>query len=582
MTIQQPTGPRTLTRRRIVDSLLGGLVCCHWKGRSEERRPGRRRAATASHGTLEPVDLERSGLSRQHENGGRGERYLPETMGPGAAFVDYDGDGWLDLFVVNSGPCDFLAPNSSLRHRMFRNNRNGTFTDVAAIAGLALPGTYGMGVAVGDYDNDGWPDILITGYGGMTLHHNNGDGTFTDATERAGLTTKAWTTSAVWFDFDGDGFLDLFVCAFVKYSAADRFACAKPDGTTPHYCSPAIFPKAPSLLYRNRGDGTFELVSPGSEIERNAGKALGVVATDVNGDGAMDLFVANDTMQNFLFLNRGSGRWEEIGIPAGVAYSETGQARSGMGVDAHDVDGDGRQDLFVSNLDHEFFSYYRNQGDGTFADLAARHDIARSTKLLSGWGLRFFDFDNDGEPDLLLANGHPDTMIATAKPDVSYAEPLVLFHNQGGRLVDISAKAGPVFRQRFPARGLATGDFRNNGKLGVLVTNNGQAPLLLENVSENSNHWVGLKLEGRRANRDGIGAKITWSAGGKVRSRLKNAGGSYLSYHDPREILGLGPAKRLDWVEVRWPAPSQRVDRFEKVKPGRYYRLVEGGKLAGI
>lgn len=325
-------------------------------------------------------------------------------------------------------------------------------------------------------------------------------------------------------------------------------------------------------------------MSAGTDIEKAIGKGLGVVATDINNDGRMDLFVANDTVQNFLFVNRGpdaKGKtmWEEIGLAAEVGFSENGQTRSGMGVDAADIDGDGWQDLFVANVDQEMFSLYRNNHNENFTDIAHKSDLAQSTRLLSGWGLKFFDYDNDGALDLILANGHPDDMIDNYSQQVKYKEPLLLFHNDGppAKLRNVSADAGPVFAKSFPARGLAIGDFNNDGLPDVLIGNNGRAPVLMRNNCEAGNHWLGLRLQGTTSNRDAIGAKITWSAGGVVRSRLKNGGGSYLSAHDPREVLGIGAAKTVDWVEIRWPKPSGTVQRLTELPLDRYITVTEKG-----
>jgi hypothetical protein len=439
-----------------------------------------------------------------------------------------------------------------------------------------------MGVAVADFDNDGWQDMLVTAYGRPTLYRNNGDGTFTDITEKSGLVGPEWTTSAVWFDYDNDGLLDLFLCSFVRYGPDDRFACGDNKLGRKYYCIPRVFKPTSSVLYRNRGDGNFELVSKGTDIAKALGKALGVVATDINNDGLMDLFVANDTVQNFLFMNRGKGTWEEIGLPAEVAFSTNGQARSGMGVDSADINGDGWQDLFVANVDQEMFSLYENNKNETFTDTAHRHTVATATRLLSGWGLRFFDYDNDGATDLLLANGHPDDMIEMYSQQVKYKEPLLLFRNEGGKLRNISDTAGPVFQKAFPARGLATGDFDNDGRVDVLIGNCNEAPALLRNTSGADHGWIGVHLEGVNCNRDSIGARLRWSVGGKVYTRLKTSGGSYLSSHDPREVLGLGKGGKVEWVEIRWPKPSTRVERFDGLDQGRYHRIKEGtGKLLG-
>ena len=532
-----------------------------------------------------PLFVERppssTGIRWTHENAMSPEHYLPEAIGPGCAFLDYDNDGWMDIYLVNSGPSDFYTPQRPIRNALYRNNRDGTFTDVTEQAGVGGH-TFGMGVAVGDYDNDGWPDLFVTAYGKCILYRNNRDGTFTDVTRKAGVETPGWTTSAVWFDYDNDGKLDLFVCSFVSYGPGERRSCGSNQLGKRYYCIPRFFKPTASVLYHNNGDGTFSRAEAGTGIARALGKGLGVVATDINNDGRMDLFVANDTVQNFLFANRGPGntpksawRWEEISLAAEVAFSDSGQPRSGMGVDAADVFGTGYQDLFVANVDQEMFSLYRNRKDESFRDAAHENGIAGATRLLSGWGLKFFDYDNDGALDLILANGHPDDMIESYSPAVKHKEPLLLFHQEGGKLRDLSREAGPAFERPYAARGLAVGDFNNDGKLDVLVATNGGAPLLLENRSAAENHWLGLKLEGVRCNRDGIGARIRWSAGGVVRSRLKNSGGSYLSSHDPREVLGIGTAEKFDWVEISWPKPSARVQRLESPPVDRYVTVRE-------
>jgi hypothetical protein len=531
--------------------------------------------APAATALFEEVPATTTGITWRHENAMSSERHLPETVGPGCAVFDYDNDGWMDIYLVNSGPCDFYHPTRPLRNALYQNNRDGTFTDVTEAAGVS-GGTFGMGVAVGDYDNDGFPDLFITAYGRCILYRNNGNGTFADVTAKAGVSSPGWTTSAVWFDYDNDGRLDLFVCSFVEFSAGNKIFCGDNRLGKRYYCIPRMFKPTPSLLFHNNGDGTFTEVSSGTEIKKALGKALGVVATDVNGDGLMDLFVANDTVQNFLFMNRGKGRWDEIGLVSEVGFSANGQPRSGMGVDSADVDGDGRQDLFVANVDQEMFSLYHNQGEELFSDVAHANDIARATRLLSGWGLKFFDYDNDGLVDLFLANGHPDDMVQSYSTQVKYREPLLLFHNEGGRLLNISPAAGPVFARAFPARGLAVGDIDNDGRIDVLVSNNGDRPLVLRNRAGAGHHWLGLKLQGVGCNRDAIGARISWAAGGVKRSRLKTGGGSYLSSHDPREVLGLGTNARAEWVEIRWPPPSGRIERFTDLPADRYVTIVEG------
>jgi enediyne biosynthesis protein E4 len=547
---------------------------------------GRRASALPRESLFVEVPSARSGIHWVHENAMSPKRYLPETMGPGCAFLDFDNDGWMDIFLVNSGPCDFWRPTKPVRNALYKNNRDGTFTDVAEKAGVG--GNYfGMGVAVGDYDNDGWPDIFVTAYGRCTLYRNNHDGTFTDVTENTGVATPGWTTSAVWFDYDNDGKLDLFVCSFVDYSGEHKTECGDNTLGKAYYCIPRVFKPTSSFLYHNNGGGTFTEVGKGTDISKAMGKALGVVATDINNDGRFDLFVANDTVQNFLFVNRGPGangnwNWEEIALQAGVGFADSGKPRSGMGVDAADLNSDQWQDLFVANVDHEIFSVYENDGDETFSDVALRNDVGQATRLLSGWGLKYFDYDNDGRVDLLLANGHPDDMIENYSAQVRYKEPLLLFHQgEDRKLHNVSGQAGPAFQKFFPARGLAVGDYDNDGALDVLIGNNGGVPVLLKNNAAAENNWLGLKLEGVHCNRDAIGTKLYWTAGGKNRFRLKNSGGSYLSSHDVREVLGIGSAAKIDKLEVHWPAPSNRVETFTKLPINRYIRIIEGKGILG-
>jgi len=521
-----------------------------------------------------------SGIQWVHENAMSPSRYLPEALGPGCAFLDYDNDGWMDIFLVNSGPSDFWKPTKPVRNALYRNNRDGTFTDVTEKAGVS--GTaFGMGVAVGDYDNDGWPDIFVTAYGRCTLYKNKHDGTFTDVTEKAGVATPGWTTSAVWFDYDNDGKLDLFVCSFVDYTGVKKLECGNNKIGRNYYCVPRVFSPSASFLYHNNGDGTFTEVSKGTAIAAALGKGLGVVATDINNDGYMDLFVANDTVQNFLFVNRGPSaiggwKWDEIALQAGVGFSESGRPRSGMGVDAADLENRGWQDLFVANVDHEFYSVYQNNKDETFRDTAQANGVAHATRLLSGWGLKYFDYDNDGAVDLLLANGHPDDMIDSYSMQVKYKEPLLLFHQgEDHKLHDVSDQGGPVCLQYWTGRGLAVGDFDNARAIDVIGGVNRGPRVLLKNNAAKGNNWLGLKLEGVECNRDAIGAKIVWTAGGKQRTRQKNNGGSYLSSHDPREVLGIGAAAKIDELEIHWPGPSKQIDRFTNLPTNQYIHVRE-------
>ena len=528
---------------------------------------------------FELVPSSLTGITWKHFNGRSPQYYLPETTGAGCAFFDYDNDGWLDIYLVNSGKCDFFDPDPPLRNALYKNNRNGTFTDVTANAGVS-GGGYGMGAAVGDYDNDGFPDLYVTQYGRSILYHNNGDGTFTDVTEKAGVAAPGWASSAVWFDYDNDGLLDLFVCHFVDFNKEKNKFCGNSATQERYYCVPRVYAPTPSWLFHNNGDGTFTDVSQKSGIANYPGKAWGVVACDINNDGRMDLFVANDTVANFLLRNEGNGKFVDIATEAGVAYSSEGNARSGMGVDAADYDGDGWTDLFVANVDREMYSLYHNNRDNTFDDKSVVTGIGKITRLMSGWGLKFFDFNNDGNMDLFLANGHPDDKVESHDNDVQYSEPMLLFRNNENKspqiFENVSSQAGPIFHQRFAARGLAIGDFDNNGAIDVLVSVNNEAPILLRNTAATGNHWVGVHLVGKRCNRDAIGAVVTWQAGDLNRHIFKVGGGSYLSSHDPRLVLGLGFRTEIDWVEVKWPAPSGLTERFMGLAIDEYQVIEEG------
>ena len=524
---------------------------------------------------FEEIPPAASGIQWKHVAGLSSKMYVPETIGPGCAFLDYDNDGWMDLYLVNSGPCDFYSPSAPLSNALHRNNRDGAFTDVTEKAGVR-GSAYGMGAAVGDFDGDGLPDLYVTQYPRSILYRNNGDGTFTDVTEKAGVAAPGWSSSAVWFDYDNDGRLDLFVCRFGDFDKSKAVFCGNRDTGAHYYCSPSVVKPLTCWLFHNNGDGTFTDVSKESGIAGTPTRAWGVVAADINNDGRMDLFVSNDGRANCLFANRGKGKFEEIALLAGVAYNSFGAARSGMGVDAADYNEDGNIDLFVGNIDHESFSLYRNNGDETFDDMAIPSGIASATRFLSGWGLKFFDFDNDGNLDLILSNGHPDTMVKLYSPTVDYRMPMVLFQNTGTAWKNVSAQAGPVFQRGLAGRGLALGDFDNDGAVDVLVTVNDGPPILLRNNRGRRNHWLGVRLIGRKANVDAIGATVGYQAGDLKRRRVKVGGGSFLSSHDPRMVLGLGQAVKIDWLEVRWPQPGGGVERFHDLPIDRYVTITEG------
>jgi len=567
--MKMPSGIRApqVTRRDFVSRMAAGaLLVPRWPGFALPEAP---------QFPFEEILPEKSGIRWVHSNGKSSKKYLPETSGAGCAFLDYDNNGWMDIYLVNSGKCDFFTPNPPLRNALYRNNRDGTFTDVTEKAGVAAGG-FGQGVAVGDYDGDGFPDLYVTQYGRSILYHNNGDGTFSDVTEKAGVAAPGWASSAVWFDYDNDGRLDLFVGRFVDFSKELNKPCGIHDDGHHHYCIPKVYSPMPSWLFHNNGDGTFTDVSKESGIASRLGKVWGVVATDINNDGLIDLWVSNDTVANFLFVNRGKGKFDEIAATAGVAYSDGGRARSGMGVDSADFNEDGWMGLFVANLDREMFAIYKNNHDETFDDLALPTGIGKATKFMSGWGLKFFDYDNDGNLDLFLANGNPDDLISSLHGEITYEEPLMLFHNTGKSFQDVSAQSGPVFATPMSSRGLALGDFDNDGAVDVLISVNNGAPVLLRNNAGKQNHWLGIHLRGKKSNPDAIGAIVTYQAGNLKRHQMKVGGGSYLSAHDPRIVLGLGKREKIDWLEVKWPLPGGKTERFANLPIDRYITIVEG------
>ncbi len=561
-----PTRPSCLSRREFFQGLAGSVgfyaLSRGALGQTSQTPP-----------VFEEIPPSASGIHWTHNAARSAQKYLPEATGPGCAFLDYDNDGWVDIYLVNSGAGDFYTPATPLRNALYRNNRDGTFTDVTEKAGVA-GGGFGMGVAVGDYNNNGFPDIYVTQYGSSILYRNNGNGTFSDVTREAGVGVQGWASSAVWFDYDNDGRLDLFVGQFAKFDKTT--GCGISSDGKRHYCIPRIFPSTPSWLFHNNGDGTFTDVSRQSGIANHLGKAWGAIATDVNNDGRMDLFVANDTVGNFLFMNRGDGRFEEVGLRADIAYSADGRARSGMGVDSADFDDDGWMDLFVANIDEEIFSLYRNNREGTFDDLAVPLGVGMATRWMSGWGMKFIDYDNDGRLDLFLANGFPDDLVESFSSQVKYHEPLLLFQNADGKFRNVSEQSGPVFAKSFSARGMAVGDLDNDGGIDVLVAVNDGAPILLHNNVGKQNHWLGVRLVGTKSNRDAIGARVSYKAGDLTRSRMRVSGGSFMSSHDPRMLLGLGKRVKADWLEVRWPQPGGSVERFANIPVDRYITIVEG------
>lgn len=578
-------GMPAFSRRKFLKTLgIAGAGGKLWSGRSLLY------SLPAAQASPEPFAFEeipptQSGITWIHRNAASQEFYLPETLGGGGGFIDYDNDGWMDFYFVNSGKCDFYDPHPPLRNALYHNNRDGTFTDVTEKAGVA-GGGFGQGLAVGDYDGDGWPDLYVTQYERSILYHNNHDGTFTDVTAKAGVAAPGWASSAVWFDYDNDGRLDLFVCRSVDFHKSNNRFCGNPQAGDRYYCIPTVYPPMPCYLFHNNGDGTFTDVSEESGIASARGIAWGVVATDINNDGLMDLFVSNDTMPNFLFANRGNGKFEEIGLQSGTGYSADGRARSGMGVDSADYDQDGWMDLFLTDVDEEMFSLYHNSHDETFEDESIANGIGMTVRYMSAWGVKFFDYDNDGNIDLFIVTGHPDNKVQDRFAMVQFKEKPLLWRHNGGRdfkhtYENVSAQSGPVFQTAYAARGLAIGDFNNDGGIDVLLIPNDGAPVVLRNNIGKLNHWLGVRPIGKTCNPDAVGAILTWQAGDLKRSVMKIAGGGYLSAHDPRMVLGIGPRTQMDWLEVKWPQPSGKVERLTDLPIDRYITVQEGKGIIG-
>ena len=510
------------------------------------------------------------GIHFHHTNAATGQKFLLETMGPGCAFFDYDGDGYLDIYFVNGDVLPGFTQTEPLSNALYRNNHDGTFTDVTGKAGVRGHG-YGMGVVAGDYNNDGHQDLFITNFGSCILYRNNGDGTFTDVTDKSGIRSHGWGSSAAFFDYDNDGCLDLFICNYVDFSLDHNVSCGSPERGR-GYCSPENFEGTPCALYHNNGDGTFTDVSERSGIGKYKCKALGVVTADLTGNGYQDIYVANDRIGNLLFLNNGDGTFREGGTLAGAAYTASGRAQSGMGVAAGDYDADGKLDIIVTNLSMEGYSLFHNDGDGLFTESGFPSGVGTSSLMLTGWGVEFFDYDNDGRNDLIAANGHAMDNVALASPDLAYYQPALLLRNLGGRFVDVTNSCGEALKVPRPSRGLAVGDYDNDGNVDALICNCNGAPVLLRNESKGANHWLKLQPIGRKSNRDGIGIKVWITAGGTTQMKELTGGGSYLSSSDRRLHFGLGANGYAEKIRILWPSgihqETQHVqaDRILKVE----------------
>ncbi|MGA9788016.1 MAG: CRTAC1 family protein, partial [Candidatus Sulfotelmatobacter sp.] len=520
-----------------------------------------------------------AGIRFTHNNGAFGKKWLPETMGPGCAFIDYDNDGYPDILLVNGD--DFAGhPHAGpTTPKLYHNNGNGTFTDATRKAGLAVP-MFGLGVAVGDYDNDGFDDIFITALGQSHLFHNNGNGTFTDVTKSAGLWgPNEFSTSAAWVDYDRDGKLDLVVANYVRWTEQTDLYCTL-DGAHKSYCTPESYKGTSVRLWHNLGGGKFEDATQKAGLGDPTSKSLGIAVLDYNGDGWPDILIANDTQPNKLYLNKKDGTFEERGVTSGIAFSEDGVARAGMGVDAADYDRSGHPSVIISNFANQMLSLYHNEGNGLFVDEAPQSEVGRASLVTLGFGCFFFDYDNDGWPDIFVADGHIEDAIERVQKRVSYAEPAHLFRNLGGgKFQEVTTQMGPAFAAPRVARGAAYADIENDGFLDVLVTSNAGPAYLFHNEG-GTNHSLRLKLVGTKSNRDGIGAVVRVTSGGGNNSnkdkqwKMLRSGSSYLSQSELVLTFGLGAQTKADNIEIEWP--SGQIDKLSNVNAGQTVTVEEG------
>jgi hypothetical protein len=506
------------------------------------------------------------------------KKYLIETMGSGVALFDYDNDGRLDIFLVNGAPLADPTPLGTIPqktgpkywNRLFHQKADGTFEDVTEKAGLQGTG-YDMGVAVGDYDNDGYDDLYVTGYGGNHLYHNNGDGTFTDVTKESGTGGSGWSTSATWVDLDNDGLLDLVVLRYMKWDFNDIWCGEHLEGHRA-YCHPDTFQPISPLVYHNDGNGHFTEVAAKIGLDKPS-KGLGIAVADYDLDGKIDLAIANDSMLEYLYHNKGNGTFEEVGLPSQMAVDADGRTFAGMGIDFQDYNNDGFPDLVITDLANQKYALYKNNGDGSFSYDSYVSGIGSMTLLHSGWGIHFLDYDNDGRKDLLIVQGHDLDTIGLDYPQLHYKEPMLLANNTGKGFVDVSEESGNVFKEAWVGRGLAIGDIDNDGRLDAVVTTNGGPAYVIRNETKTSNHWLTLLLIGHRSNRDGIGAVIKLTTANGSQWDTVTTGGSYLSSSDKRAHFGLGSANLADSIEIRWP--SGIVQTIKKVPADQILKIDE-------
>ncbi|MGB6431639.1 MAG: CRTAC1 family protein [Candidatus Acidiferrales bacterium] len=561
-----------MTRRRSAlhfAAVCCVVICAAWISASL----GSPTKVTAQPAGIRFEDITRAaGIHFVHNNGSFGKKWLPETMGPGVAFIDFDNDGWQDILIVNG-----MDWPGHVRHHstlaLYRNNHDGTFTDVTAKAGLDVE-MYGMGVAVGDYNNDGYDDIFVTCLGQSHLFRNNGNGTFTDVTKRAGLWgPNEFSTSAAWVDYDRDGHLDLVVANYVQWSPANDIYCTL-DGKTKSYCTPESYNGTSVRLWHNRGDGTFEDATAKAGLLDPTSKSLGVAILDANRDGWPDILISNDTQPNKLYMNNGNGTFTEKGVSAGVAYSEDGIARAGMGVDTADYDRSGYPSVLITNFANQMVSLYHNEGNGLFVDEAPQSEVGHATLLTLGFGCFFFDYDLDGWPDIYVADGHIEDAIERVQPLVRYAEPPHMFRNLGnGKFEDVTGTLGTAFAAPEVARGAAYGDIYNDGALDLLVSTNGGPVHLFRNTGT-TNNSLRIKLVGTKSNRDGIGTVVRLAAGSDIQSKMLSSGSSYLSSSELILTFGLATHAQADTIDLYWP--SGQTEHLTGIAANQIITVKEG------
>jgi hypothetical protein len=512
-----------------------------------------------------------AGITFIHENGKSKEKLMPETFGSGVAWIDFDNDGLPDLFFSNGA--DLAHGKPSPGNVLYHNLGNGKFEDVTKRAGVAGNGMFATGATVGDYDNDGFLDLFVTGYNSRQLFHNNGDGTFTDVTAKAGVAGSGWSSSAAWVDYDRDGYLDLFVVRYLEYDIKTAPYCGYKQEGYRMYCDPQQFDGTPDQLFHNNHDGTFSDVSVKAGIANRAGKGLGVVVGDIDLDGWPDIFVTNDGVRNFLYRNKGDGTFQDITYTAGTGFDMNGKAMAGMGTEIADFDGDGLPDIFLTAFSREYNTLYRNLGKLQFEDVTLKAGL-QSGFLTLAFGTKLFDYDNDGLLDIFCTNGHVTDNVELYEPQLSYKQSDLLYQNiGGGKFKDVSAESGPAFHVKHVGRGAAVADFDNDGDLDIVIADSGGPALLYRNDGGNRNHWLAIQARGRESNRFGLGSKVWVTAGGVTQYREINPYGSYLSTSDMRLYIGLGKETVARRLEIEWPRGKKQV--LENVPAGQVLKLDE-------